>query len=182
MSGSKTKYYVASSLSPIFDGDNRINQYEAAILDYASNSPIEMSEYMRQYFNTTRLRNYRGWLNYWNTHGFADEFGSISSTFYGDADINNETAAEGLKQILNPPENKELFVYRAVLNYFSEDFWIKYLATQQGYAEWVYQEYDLDYEVEYPTPNTIKATFVDGRVIEGPKRSPIKNRSSSCSS
>lgn len=167
MSGSKTKYYVASSLSPIFDGENRINQFEAAMLDYTANSPIEMSEYMKQYFNSSRLRGYRGWLNYWKTHKYTDEFGSITSSFYGDADINNERAAEGLKQILNPPSNKELFVYRTVLNYFSEDFWIKYLATQQGHADWVYQEYDLDYEVEYPTANTIKAVFEDGRVIEG---------------
>lgn len=164
---SKTKYYVASSSFPIFDDKNRINQYAAAMLDYTANSQIEHSEYMKSYYKGSRLRNYQGLLNWWRTRGYFDTFGSINARFYGDASLNNEAIAEAIKQHVNLEPGDTFRVYDAQLSFFSEDFWIKHLATQQGKADWVLQNNDLNYEIDYPTDTTIRANFSDGRVIEG---------------
>ena len=166
---SKTKYYVASSSFPIFDDANRVNQFVAAMLDYTSNSQIEYSEYMRSYYSGSRLRHFQGFLNWWKTRGNFDVFGKVSGRFYGDASFNNVSVAEAVKKHVTMLEPQDTFaVYQCDLSYFSEDFWIKHLATEEGHASWFYQNNNLNYEIDYPTENTIKATFSDGRVIEGP--------------
>ena len=85
MSGSKTTYYVSSSTFPMFDDSSRVNQYAAAMLDYTANSPIEHSEYIKSFYNTSRLRNYRGYLNWCEKNGFYDIFGKVNADFYSDA-------------------------------------------------------------------------------------------------
>lgn len=164
---SKTKYYVDSSTFPMFDPKERVDNFQAAMLDYTSNSPIEMSEYMNQYYGGSKLRNFRGYLRWCDSQGFTKTFGKIKAYFYGDAEFDNSTITDILKKVFTLKENEELQVYQTTLNFFSEDFFIKYLATQQGKEEWVYQESDIDYTIEYPTDDTIKAVFEDGRVIEG---------------
>lgn len=164
---SKTKYYVASSSFPIFDADNRVNQYAAGMLDYVSNSKIEHSEYFKQFYSSSRLRGYKGFLNWWKRQGNFDTFGKISAKFYGDASLSNSLLVEGLKQYVSLQDGDVFSVYHSELSFFSEDFWIKHLATQQGKADWVLQDSDIDYEISYPSDTTIRATFTDGRVIEG---------------
>ena len=174
MSGSKTKYYVDSSTFPMFDPGERINQYQAAMLDYTANSPIEMSEYMNQYYGGSKLRNLRGYLRWCDSQGFTKTFGKINSSFYGDAVIDNSLITTITKGFVDLKSNDEYQVYNTALNFFSEDFYIKYLATQQGVANWVYQESDINYTIDYPDDNTIRAMFKDGRVIQGalPSYSP----------
>lgn len=167
MSGSKTKYFVDSSCFPIFDPDKRLNHFEAAMLDYTANSPIEQSEYLKRYYDNSRLRNFRGYLNWCDAQGFTAMFGKISSIFYSNAEIDNETVTEALKPHIALEANDVFTVYQTNLNFFSEDFFIRYLATQQGHADWVYQESDADYTISYTSNTHIVATFEDGRVIEG---------------
>ena len=164
---SKTKYYVDSSTFPMFDPEERLDNFQAAMLDYTSNSPIEMSEYMNQYYGGSKLRNFRGYLRWCDSQGFTETFGKIKAYFYGDAEFDNNTITNILKKVFPLEENEEFQVYQTTLNFFSEDFFVKHLATQQGKEDWVYQESDIDYTIEYPTDDTIKAVFEDGRVIEG---------------
>lgn len=168
MSGSKTKYSVASSTSPLFDLDNRINQFEAAMLDYTSNSVIEYSEYMKSYYNTSRLSGYKQFINWWRKQGNESVFGKVTSTFYGDADIDNTLVAQAIEHLLPLTENDTFSVFNTTLNFFSEDFFIRHLATQQGKGDWFTTDSDSDYEIDYPNDdNYIVATFKDGRTISG---------------
>lgn len=167
MSGSKTKYYVASSCFPIFDPDKRMDHFQAALLDYTSNSPIELYEYMKRYYDNSRLRNYRGYLNWCDTKGFTKTFGKINSIFYGNPAIDNSAVTEALKPHISLEPNDVFSVYQTNLNFFSEDFFVRYLATQQGHADWVYQQGDSNYTIEYTSNTHLVATFEDGRVIEG---------------
>lgn len=164
---SKTKYYVSSSNFPIFDPKKRVNQYESAMLDYTANSSLEQSEYMRNYYDISKLQNYRGFLRWWGKNKYADTFGTMNGVFYGDARINNNEVRDAIKDVVPIPEEASLTVYSSNLAFFSEDFWIKYLATQQGKANWVYQDSDIDYELEYPDDHTIVAKWSDGRTIQG---------------
>lgn len=168
MSGSRTKYYVDSSTFPMFDPGERINQFVAGMLDYSANSPIELSEFMNSYYGGSKLRNIRGYLKWCDTKGFTNTFGRINTSFYGDAVIDNNVITDITKSFIDLKDNDEYKVYKTALNFFSEDFYIKHLATQQGVANLVYQESDINYTIDFPTPNTIRATFKNGKVIEGP--------------
>ena len=163
---SKTEYYVSSSTVPIFDGTKRINQYEAAILDQTGTSSLEQSEYFRLHYNNSRLRAQRGLLKQASSSGYNSTIGKINAVFYGDAKIDNTIVTEAIRSTINPPDGS-FGVYRTVLSFFSEDFYIKYLATKQGKANLVYQATDTNYKIEYPTPTTIKAIFSDGTEIKG---------------
>lgn len=167
MSGSRTKYYVDSSTFPMFDPGERINNYQAAMLDYTANSPIELSEYMNQFYGGSKLRNLKGYLKWCDTKGFTETFGKIDTFFYADSVINNVKITEITKDFIDLKDNDSYQVYKTTLNFFSEDFYIKFLATQQGVSHWLYQDTSINYEIEYPTDNTIRAVFKDGRVIEG---------------
>lgn len=164
---SKTKYYVSSSTFPMFDDSKRINQYAAAMLDYTANSPIEQSEYIKSFYNSSRLRNYRGYLNWCEKNGFYDIFGKVNANFYGDAKLDNTVVGNAIKHLINLGENDIFGVYRSKLSFFSEDFYVKYLATQQGLADKFYEDGDLYYTISYPTDSTIRATLQDGTYVEG---------------
>ena len=167
MSGSKTKYYVSSSTFPMFDDSSRVNQYAAAMLDYTANSPIEHSEYIKSFYNTSRLRNYRGYLNWCEKNGFYSTFGRVEADFYGDAKLDNSVVADAIKHLINLNETDIFGVYQTNLSFFSEDFYIKYLATQQGLINKFYADGDLNYTISYPTNSSIRATLEDGTFIEG---------------
>lgn len=164
---SKTKYYVSSSTFPLFDDKNRIDNYEAAILDYTSNSSIEQSEYLKNYYGTSRLRDIRGLLNWADRSGYSGAMGRISATFYADAQLDNEILTIATKQYVSINPNDTYKVYKSNLNIFSEDFWLKHLATQQGKAQLFYESVSINYTVSFPTGDTIRATFKNGTVIEG---------------
>lgn len=168
MSGSKTTYYVSSSTFPMFDDSSRVNQYAAAMLDYTANSPIEHSEYIKSFYNTSRLRNYRGYLNWCAKNGFYDTFGKVESDFYSDAKLDNIVVGDAIKHLFTIEKNDTFGVYRSKLSFFSEDFYVKYLATQQGLADKFYEDGDLYYTISYPTDSTIRATLKDGTYVEGP--------------
>lgn len=165
--GSKTKYYVSSSTFPLFDDEHRIDNYEAAILDYTSNSSIEQSEYLKNYYGTSRLRDIRGLLNWADSSGYHSAMGRISATFYADAQLDNDILTIATKQYVSINPNDTYKVYKSNLNIFSEDFWLKHLATQQGKAQLFYESASINYTVSFPTEDTIRATFKNGTVIEG---------------
>ena len=167
MSGSKTVYYVSSSSFPLFKHEDRINQFEAALLDYTSNSPLELSEYLKTHYNVSRLKNYRGYLNWCDREGFTDTFGKIDAVFYGDAKLDNSLITSAIKGQFTLDKDDTFQVYQSNLAFFSEDFYIKHLASRQGKAEWVHQGTDADYTIEYPNSYTIRAVFNHGGVIEG---------------
>ena len=164
---SKTTYYVSSSTFPMFDDSKRVNQYAAAMLDYTANSPIEQSEYIKSFYNTSRLRNYRGYLNWCKSSGFSNTFGNVSANFYSDAKLDNTVVGDAIKHLLTIGENDIFGVYRSKLSFFSEDFYVKYLATQQGLADKFYEDGDLYYTISYPDDSTIRATLKDGTYVEG---------------
>lgn len=166
MGGSSTTYYVSSSTFPLFDRNKRPSNYLAGLLDYSSNSTIEQSEYFRSYYNTSRLRDLKCLLNWAKTSGYNDHMGNVTSTFYADAQFDNDAVTVGLAELVPVGENQKLQVYLTNLNRFSEDFWIRYIATQQGLA---YKFYDLDitYSLEFPDENTIKCVFSDGTTFQG---------------
>lgn len=174
MSGSRTVYSVQSSTVPIFDDSSRINQFEAAMLDYVANSSIEQSEYIKSYYNSSRLRNYRSYLNWCDKSGFTNIFGKVNSEFYGDATFDNVAIANLIKDSLNLEENDTLGVYQTNLSFFSEDFYLKYLATQQGKASYFYFP-GIPYEVSYPSISIIKASLSNGVVIEGNLPTEVRN-------
>lgn len=167
MSGSKTVYHVSSSTFPMFDDSARINQFAAAMLDYTSNSVIEQSEYIKSYYNSSRLRNYRGYLKWCEKSGFSNTFGKINSNFYGDAQFDNNQIAKAIKHLFSLGKNDTFGVYKTNLSFFSEDFYIKYLATQQGLADKFHTDGDLYYTINYPSDTTIRATLEDGTYVEG---------------
>lgn len=164
---SKTKYYVSSSTFPLFNPDQRINGFEAAMLDYTSNSTLEQYEYLKNYYDTSRLRDIRGLINWADRSGYHNTMGKISTLFYGDAQFDNNTVTAALKQYVSVSANQTLQVYATSLNRFSEDFWLKHLATQQGKANLFFEGTGVDYTVDFPTTNTIRATFSNGQVVQG---------------
>lgn len=167
MSGSKTKYYVSSSTFPMFDDSSRVNQYAAAMLDYTANSPIEHSEYIKSFYNTSKLRNYRGYLNWCEKSGYFNTFGKVTSNFYGDAKLDLTVVSNAIKSKIPLQEKDQFAVYAADISFFSEDFYIKYLATLAGKQEFFYNDGDLDYTIEYPTSTTIRAVLANGDYVEG---------------
>ena len=155
-----TETYVASYSYPLFNADDRLDSYLSAELDYTSNSEIEHSEYMKRYYSPQRFRNYRSFLRWWENHGNANVFGRIQATFYGDPTVDNLVVTNAIKPYAYMKEGaKDFLVYSTALNYFSEDAWIKHLATKQGKATWVYQELAYAYTISFPTDTSIKATF-----------------------
>ena len=155
-----TETYVASYSYPLFNADDRLNSYLSAELDYTSNSEIEQSEYMKRYYTPSRFRNYRSYLRWWENHGNANVFGRIQATFYGDPTVDNLVVTNAIKPYAYMKAGaKDFLVYSTALNYFSEDAWIKHLATKQGKASWVYQELAYAYTISFPTDTRIKATF-----------------------
>jgi hypothetical protein len=165
--GSKTKYYVSSSTFPLFDSSTRVNNYEAGMLDYTSNSTLEQYEYFKNYYNTSRLRDIRGLLRWADSSGYHSQMGKISSTFYSDASFDNDIITEASKQYVSLSSNQTYQVYSASLNRFSEDFWLKHLATQQGKASLFFEGTGVDYTVDFPDSNTVRATFSNGQVVSG---------------
>lgn len=166
--GSKTRYSVASSTSPVFDMDNRINQFEAAMLDYTANSVIEYSEYMKSYYNTSRLRGYKQFINWWRKQGNEEVFGKVTATFFGNADIDNTAVAEAIKPMIDLEPTDIFRVFNTDLNFFSEDFFVRHLATEQDKTDWFTSNTDSDYTIDYPNDNNyLVATFTDGRTITG---------------
>ena len=160
--GSKkhTETYVASYSYPLFDADNRMNSFLSAMLDYTSNSQIEQSAYMRDYYTPARFRNYRAFLNWWNNSGNSNVFGKIQAKFYGDPTVDNVSVANAIRSYISFREGATNFaVYSTSLNFFSEDAWIRHLATQQGKEAWIYQPDEYAYTISYPTDSSIKATF-----------------------
>jgi hypothetical protein len=164
---SKTKYYVSSSTFPLFDSSTRVNNYEAGMLDYTSNSTLEQYEYFKNYYNTSRLRDIRGLLRWADSSGYHSQMGKISSTFYSDASFDNDIITEASKQYVSLSSNQTYQVYSASLNRFSEDFWLKHLATQQGKASLFFEGTGVDYTVDFPDSNTVRATFSNGQVVSG---------------
>lgn len=164
---SKTKYYVSSSTSPIFDPTHRVNQYEAAMLDYTANSPLEMSEYMKKFFGGSRLRNYYALLNWCERSGFYKTFGKVQTSFNSDAHINEVQVANSLKPHIKLPPNAQFSVFGTTLSFFSEDAYIKHVATLQGHAKWFYEEANNEYTISYPQEGIIRATFKKGHYVQG---------------
>lgn len=164
---SKTKYYVSSSTFPLFSENQRVDNYVSGILDYTSNSTLEKYEYFKYHYDTSRLRDIRGFINWADKSGFSGAMGKIYSTFYGDAEYDNVVVTDALKDLVPVESNQVLQVYSTVLNTFSEDFWLKFLATQQGVAYLFFEGTGVDYTVSFPDDNHIKATFTNGKVVEG---------------
>lgn len=164
---SKTKYYVSSSTFPLFSQNQRVDNYVSGMLDYTSNSTLEKYEYFKYHYDTSRLRDIRGYIKWADSSGYSSAMGRINTTFYGDAQFDNDAVTVALKELVSTESNQVLQVYSTVLNTFSEDFWLKYLATQQGVAYLFFEGTGVDYTVEFPDENHIKATFSNGKVVEG---------------
>lgn len=166
MSGSKTVYYVSSSTSPIFNPSARISNFEAAMLDYTANATIDLSEYIKSFYNVSRLRNIRNVLKYAETSGYSNALGRINATFYGDASFDNVAVANAIRSKFPCSLGETFGVYKTTMGFFNEDFYIKYLASQQGKAHLVYQDSDANYTLSYDG-NTIIAKFNNGATVSG---------------
>lgn len=165
---SKTITSVASTTSPMFDRNKRIDNFEAAMIDHTTTNSMEQSEYLRAHYKNSRLQNILGFRNWADRTGFTGSLGKIQATFYGDAKLDYTTITEALRPLISFPANVDSFaVYDAQLFFFSEDFWIKHLATQQGKANWLYDPQLTDYTISYPSDGYIRATFKNGKYIEG---------------
>ena len=165
--GSKTKYYVSSSTVPMFDRKDRVNNFKAGMLDFTANSPIEFSEYSKNLFSGLKVRHLRSFVRWAGRNGYDQALGKINATFYGDASFDNVAVANAIRNQIALHPNDKLAVQEASLNFFSEDFWIRHLATQQGKANWFENPGDLYYTLEYPTESSIKVVFNDGKVLTG---------------
>lgn len=164
---SKKVTVVSSSSFPIFDSNNRVRQYPAAMLDYTANSTIEKSEYMKSYLDSSRLRNYRGFLSWWKKNKYFDVFGEITGQFYADAQYDNNAITQVMRKYVTIPKDSTFQVYETNLSVFSEDFWLKHLATQQGKAKWFFLKDGNDYTVDYLSGSQIKATWKNGNTLQG---------------
>lgn len=165
---SKTITSVASTTSPMFDRNKRIDNFEAAMIDHTTTNSMEQSEYLRAHYKNSRLQNILGFRNWADRTGFTGSLGKIQATFYGDAKLDYTAITEALRPLISFPANVDSFaVYDAQLFFFSEDFWIKHLATQQGKANWLYDPQLTDYTISYPSDGYIRATFKNGKYIEG---------------
>lgn len=165
--GSSHKTVVSSSCAPMFNPDKQVNQYSAAMLDYTSNSDIEHSEYMKRFFTSKRITRLKGFRKWWNQKGYNKIFGDVTAKIYTDASLNKDALSEVLVNIINPPKDSTFKVYDANLNNFSDDFRIKYIATQQGKEKLFHQGSESDYTISYPSQGRIRATFKDGTIVEG---------------
>lgn len=164
---SKTVYYVSSSSCPAFDPDARFSHYEAVLLDWTANGEMDFSEQVKSYYNTSRMRQYNGWLDWCSRNKFTDVFGKISSTMYGDATFDNQVIGNAVKHLVPLQEGDDFQVIRSELNFFSQDFYIRHLATQQGKAKLFYETSNPDYELSFPDDETIVATFSNGETVSG---------------
>ena len=165
---SKTITSVSSTTFPMFDPTKRVDNFEAAMIDHTSTLKVEQSEYLRTHYNTSKLKNFWNLQNWAERSGFYNALGRITTTFYGDAKLDNEAIGEALRPYLNIPSNVEDYgVYDSSLGFFSEDFFIKHLATQQGKASWFYDKTSADYTISYPTSGYIRATLKNGNYVEG---------------
>ena len=166
---SKTVTYVSSSTSPMFDNKKRVDNFQAALIDHTSTLSMEQSEYLRAHYNSSRLKNIWGFINWAERSGFNNALGKVTTVFYGDAKFDNTVVTNALKPLISLPTGYTDFgVYSTTLSFFSEDFWVRHLATQQGKAHWFYNPTSANYTLSYPTPTTIRATFKDGKTLEGP--------------
>ena len=167
MSGSKTYYYVSSTTFPLFDRTKVADQFQSAVIDQTINSTIELSEYLKNHYRTSKLWNFRNFISWCKTSGFNSVLGSSESYFYTNADISNSTVAAAIKNRFTLGANDTFGVNSAVLDFFSSDFWVKHLATQQGKANLFGSAEQEDYTITFPTDTTIKATFKNGQTVEG---------------
>lgn len=167
MSGSKTKYYVSSSTFPLFDRDKVVDQFQSAVIDQVTNSSIELSEYLKNHYRNTELWNFRRFISWCKTSGYNNHLGSIESVFYSNPTISNTLVTEAIKHLYTLGEKDTFQVNSTNLNYFNSDYWLRYLATQQGKAD-LFGSSDEDYTVDYPTEESIRATFNTGEIVEGP--------------
>ena len=166
---SKTVTYVSSSTCPMFDNKKRVDNFEAALIDHTSTLSMEQSEYLKAHYNNSRLRNFWGLQAWAERSGFNRALGKVTTVFYGDAKFDNTVVTNALKPLISLPAGYTDFgVYSTTLSFFSEDFWVRHLATQQGKAHWFYNPTSANYTLSYPTPTTIRATFKDGKTLEGP--------------
>lgn len=165
---SKTKYYVSSSSCPAFDPDTRLDHFQALMLDWTANyDDLDQSEYVKNYYNTSRMRKFNSWIDWCTKNNFTDVFGKITSTIYGDATFNNTVITEAIKPYVDLEPDDVFQVFRTDLNFFSEDFYVRYLATQQGKAYLFYQTSNPDYELTFPDERTVVAAFASGETITG---------------
>lgn len=166
MSGSKTYYYVSSSTSPIFNRDKVVDQFQSAIIDQTTNSEIELSEYLKNHYRTSRLWSYRGYLNWCHKVNLYGVLGSYASAFYSNPEISNSVVEAVIKSRFTLGEKDTFGVNSADLDFFDVDYWLKYIATQQGVAN-KFASTSASYTVTYPTSTTVRATFKDGSIVEG---------------
>ena len=164
---SKTITSVSSTTFPMFDPTKRVDNFEAAMIDHTSTLSVEQSEYLRTHYNTSKLKNFWNLQNWAERSGFYNALGRITTTFYGDAKLDNVAIGDAIRPYLSIPSNAEEFgVYNSSLGFFSEDFYIKHLATQQGKANWFYDKSSADYTISYPSDGYIRATLKSGKYVE----------------
>lgn len=164
---SKTETHVSSSTSPMFDMKKRVDNFQAALIDHTSTLSMEQSEYLRAHYNSSRLKNFWGLLNWAEKSEFNKHLGKITSDFYGDAKFDNTVVTEALRPLITIPSFSDFQVYQTSLAFFSEDFCIRHIASLQGKAHYFYTEVAVDYTIDYPTEGEIRAVFKDGREIIG---------------
>lgn len=165
--GSKTKYYVSSSTFPIFNREKRVEQFESAIVTYNSYPVYELSETLKKEDLHSLAFKYRAYLNWCERSGFDRVFGKSKTIFFSNPRIDNSTVTNAIKDSFVLGPNDKFQVYSTSLAFFSEDFFIKHLATQQGKAELIYKDSSITYTLEFPTDKTVKALFSNGEIIEG---------------
>lgn len=161
------KYYVASSTCAMFDPDSRVDNFQAAMLDYAANSTIELYEYMKMFYTNARLHDIRLLLKWCEDSGYFNQMGRVTSSFYSAATFDPTTVADAIRVDVSVPEGASFQVQSSSLDYFSEHTWIKYIATKQGKADLFYEGTYEAYDLEFPTSTTIRAVFSNGATVEG---------------
>ena len=163
----KKKYYVSSSTFPIFNREKRIEQFESSVVAYHGYPIYEYAETLKNDDRGSLAYKYRSYLNWCDKSGFNRVFGKSKTTFFSNPRINNSTVTSAIKDSFVLGPNDKFQVYSTSLAFFSEDFFIKYLATQQGKAELIYKDSSITYTLEFPTDKTVKALFSNGEIIEG---------------
>lgn len=163
---SKKKYYVSSSTFPIFDPDKRINQFQAANIDKVANSQLEYSEYLKNYYDTSRLRNYRGYLNWCKKNNFSQILGNTTTDFYSNTSVDVNAVKDAIIGNFQLTPEDEFGVYSASINLFSIDFYIKQLVTEQGKADLLHNA-SISYELEYPDDSHVTVKFSNGAIVTG---------------
>lgn len=160
------KIYVSSSTVPLFNQEDRINHFASAVLDYCSNSPIEYSEYLKKFYHESRATTLRNWINWTECSGYANQIGRASSKFYASNSADISIVSNELQKIFPPGENETITAYEVDIGYFSEEFWAKHLATQQGLAYLFYSDPSITYELSV-SDNRLTCTFSNGQSVSG---------------